>query len=336
MTSKRQSLLTQAATQIRKANSVLLACHLGPDADALGSLLGLTLGLERLGKQTYPVSPDGVPELYRFLPGWERVHAGAPDAARRWDLGIGLDADGAGRLGVVAEAVLAQPVVLDIDHHTSPERYGTVQVVDSTAAATGELVYELLVELGVEVDADIAACLLAAILTDTGSFRFSNVTARTFEIAAALVRAGAHPTPLFEAVYGSRPYESSRLLGRLLSRLEVSDDGLIVWGALTRDDFRETDASSDATEGFVEQIRMVAGGEVAVFCREAASGEIRVSLRSRGAVNVARVAEEFGGGGHVPAAGCTLQPPLADAVRRVVAAVRRRIDEAPASVREGA
>jgi bifunctional oligoribonuclease and PAP phosphatase NrnA len=321
--SKRQEALKQAATRIRDANSILLACHVRPDADALGSLLGLALGLEALGKRVQPISQDGVPPLYRFLPQWQRIRSEATESC---DLGIGLDADGSDRLGTAEAPVLACPVVIDIDHHTGPDPFGDVRLVDPTAAATGELVYHLLQELSVPLTRDIAVCLLAAILTDTGSFRFSNATAETYRIAGALVEAGAHPAPIYEAVYGSRPFAASRLLGQLLCSLKRSEDNRIVWAGLSQEDFRRCEVGTDTTEGFVDQIRIVEGSEVAIFFREDPNGEIRVSLRSRGKVNVARVAEEFDGGGHVPAAGCTLPGPLQEAERRVVEAVKRHLN----------
>lgn len=330
MSEKRRKLVKQATVPIAKASSVLLACHVRPDADALGSLLALSLGLERLGKRALAVSPDGVPEIFRFLPHWERIRTEAPppeEVATSWDVAIGLDADGSDRLGPAEAAVLAARTVIDLDHHTGTDRYGHIQVVDPTAAATGELVYALLAELGVPLTPDIACCLLAALLTDTGSFRFTNVTALTLRIAADLVEAGAHPAPIYEAVYGARAFEASRLLGRLLSSLDRTEDGRIVWGCLSAADFRETGARPDQTEGFAEQLRMVRGAEVAIFFREERSGEVRVSLRSRSRVNVALIAEAFDGGGHPAAAGCTLPGPMAEAVRRVVAVARRFVEE---------
>lgn len=318
----RQERLEQAAAAIRKANSILLACHVRPDADALGSLIGLQLGLKQLGKEVRAVSPDGVPAAYRFLPGWEDV---SNTVKGSFELAIGLDADGSDRLGPAESALLAQPLVIDLDHHTGPDPFGHIQVVDPTAAATGELVYELLRVLGVSITPEIAANLQAALVTDTGSFRFSNVTPNVLRIAADLVEAGGHPGPVYEAVYGTRPYAASRLLGRLLSGLQRSAEGRIVWGALGQSDFRDFGLETSDTEGFVDQIRMVEGNEVALFLREEPNGEIRVSLRSRGDFNVARIAEEFGGGGHVPAAGCTLPGPLQEATRRVIAAAEAQV-----------
>jgi phosphoesterase RecJ-like protein len=322
--------MKQAAEQIRQANSILLSCHVRPDADALGSLLGLALGLKELGKQAHPISPDGVPDLYRFLPSWQwvRTPAGCPKDAS-FDLGIGLDADGSDRLGPMEKLILSLPVVIDLDHHTGPDPFGDIQVVDPGAAATGELVYELLCELGAPLTPEIATCLLAALITDTGSFRFSSTTADSFRIAAALVDAGAHPTPIFERVYGSRPFATSRLLGRLLLSLERSADGRIVWAGLPYRAFQEAGLDTGVTEGFVDQIRMVEGSEVAIFFREERDGEIRVSLRSRGGFNVAKVADVFGGGGHVPAAGCSLPGPLEPAMERVVEEVRRQMHGDP-------
>lgn len=326
MNPTRPNLLKQAAAEIRQASSIVLACHVRPDADALGSLLGLFLGLEQLGKRVTALSPDGVPALYRFLPGWERVQC---SVAGTWDLGIGMDADGSDRLGTAEAVILAQPRVIDIDHHTGPERYGHLQLVDATAAATGELIFELLNELGAEISPEIARCLMAAILTDTGSFRFSNVTPNLFRVAAALTEAGAAPAPIYEAVYGSRPYAATQLMGRLLAGLQRSADGRVVWGGLAREDFAGLGLDGTATEGFVDQMRMVSGSEVALFFRQEEAGEVRVSLRSRGNVNVARVAEEFGGGGHAPAAGCTLPGPLSEAMDRVVKVTLRHLGSAP-------
>jgi phosphoesterase RecJ-like protein len=317
MTATRTERIRRAAQAIRAADSILLGCHVRPDADALGSLLALLLGLEYLGKRARALSADGVPAAYRFLPCWERVQT---TASGPWDLAIGLDCDGSDRLGAVEPLILAAPVVIDLDHHTGPDPFGHIQVVDPTAAATAELVFELLAELQVPVTREIAVNLLAALLTDTGSFRFTNVTPNVFRIAAELTAAGAHPAPIYEAVYGSRPYASSLLLGRLLSRVARSSDGRVVWAGLEDADFTELGADSSATEGFVDQLRMVQGAEVAVFFRAEPDGSVRVSLRSRGA-NVAQVAEQFGGGGHVPAAGCTVPGPLPEAVSRVIAAV---------------
>lgn len=310
----REALLRRAATALTSARRVLLACHVRPDADALGSLLGLALGLEALGKEVTALSPDGVPPLYRFLPSWERVQ---PSAAGSWDVAVGLDADGSDRLGPAEPLVLAQPVVINLDHHPSKPPYGHVVLVDPGAAATGELVFALLRELAAPLTPEVAACLMAALLTDTGSFRYPNVTPETFRIAAALREAGALPGIPYEAVYGTRSYAGTLLLGRLLAAARRSPCERLVWACLSAADFAAAGASTEETEGFVDQLRMVAGAEVAIFYREETGGQVRVSLRARGTADVAGVARRFGGGGHRAAAGCSLPGPLATAAARV-------------------
>ncbi len=315
--------MSQAATRIRTASRVLIACHVRPDGDALGSLLGLALGLQSLGKEVTALSTDGVPALYRFLPHWEEI---VPEANGTWDVSIGLDADGSNRLGAAEGLVLSQPFVIDLDHHGGPRPFGDLQIVDTTASATGELVFELLRELDVPLTTEIAECLMTAILTDTGSFRFTNVTADTFRIASELRACGAAPAPIYEATYGTRSLESTVLLGRFLARAKSAAGGQVVYSSIGFEEFAEVGAPPDATEGFLDQLRCAEGNLISLFLREESPGLIRVSLRSRGAADVARIAAEFGGGGHRMASGCTLFEPIETAVERVVQAAVRHLN----------
>jgi bifunctional oligoribonuclease and PAP phosphatase NrnA len=323
-----------AAKAIRQARKILIACHVRPDGDALGSLCGLGLACEALGKSVTIVSPDGVPPLYQFIPGSERVRTGASGA---FDLGIGVDADGSDRLGSAEALVLGAPVVIDLDHHVGPEPFGDIRLVDPTAAATGELVYELLAELGAPIDGSIAEALMVAIVTDTGAFRYASVTPRTLEIAADLTARGAHPAPIVERVYGRRSFAATLLLGEALARVRRAAGGRLAWTALDCEAFRRAGARAEETEGIVNEIRAIEGVTVAMFLREepppatdgaGASADrgdggplpVRVSLRSGDGVDVAALAERFGGGGHHAAAGCTLPGPLSSAVEALVAA----------------
>lgn len=314
----RDEALAAAAEQIRQSERIVVACHVNPDADALGSLIGMAAGLTGLGKQVTAISPDGLPAAYRFLPGSEILRN---EAEGSHDLAIGLDADGISRLGRAGAILMESPVVINIDHHTGPEPYGDIRLVDPTSAATGELVFELLEKLHAPVDYVVAQNLLAAILTDTGSFRFSSVTGRTMRIAGALIDAGARPEPIYEAVYGTRSYGASRVLGRVLEGLGRSADGRVVWGAIRADDLAEFQVTWEEIDGFIEQIRCVEGSAVAVLFSEVEARQIRVSLRSRGQINVAAMARRFGGGGHRPAAGCTIAATLDDAREQVLAAI---------------
>jgi phosphoesterase RecJ-like protein len=324
--------VAEAAAAIQAARQIVIATHVNPDGDALGSLCALALACERLGKEAARVSVDGVPAMYRGLPSFDRVVTAVP--AGPFDLGIGVDADGADRLGAAEPALLACPAVIDIDHHTGADRYGTIQLIDPTAAATGELVFDLIRALDVPLDPEIAECLMMAIVTDTGSFRFPSVKPRTLRIAAELVEAGAHPAPIVEQVYGQRSPGATRLFGRALERMGTGpltgepgtgaqrrQGGIrFVWSALTQKDFRETGAREDETDGIINELRAVKGADLAMLLRESQDGQIRVSFRAREGVDAAALAARFGGGGHRAASGATLPGPLSEALRRAIEA----------------
>jgi bifunctional oligoribonuclease and PAP phosphatase NrnA len=316
-------LLSQAANEIRKASNLLIACHVRPDCDALGSLLALGLGCEAIGAPVTMVSADGVPAAYRFLPHSERVVTTARGVA---DVAVGVDADGSARLGSAEAAVLAAPVVIDIDHHTGPAPYGNLVLVDPHAAATGEIILELLDALRAPLTREIAICLMAAVLTDTGSFRFSNVTPETMRMAARLIEAGAEPGPIYQAVYEQKSVPALRLAGFALEGLRTERGGELVWAALSQVEFAAAGASDEDTDGIVGHLQGAGGARVAMLLREQAGGEVRVSLRARDATDVAAVARRFGGGGHHAASGCTLPGPLPVAARRLVEAALAALD----------
>jgi bifunctional oligoribonuclease and PAP phosphatase NrnA len=226
--------------------------------------------------------------------------------------------------GLIDQAKRAGKVVVNIDHHPDNRRYGHVNWVDATAAATGEMVYELLTALRVPLTPAIATNLFTAIHTDTGSFRYSNVTTRTFTTAAALVAAGARPELVSQSLYEQRAPDALRWLGVALARVEVSEDGQMAWLALPAEAVPERIVES---EELVNYPRSVASVRVACLLREL-DGSVKVSLRGKGDVDVQRIAAQFGGGGHVNAAGCTVPGPLPEAKRAVLAAVRRAVDGA--------
>lgn len=313
-----------ALEAISGARNIVLACHINPDGDTLGSMIALGTGLEQRHKTVTLISSDGVPAIYSFLPDIERITSATE--RRDFDLAIVLDAGDLSRIGQAHEAVLSAPRLVNIDHHLAAEPFGDVRLVDATAAATGEIVYDLLVALGASITLPIAECLLCALLTDTGSFRFMNVTPRTMEIAAEMLRVGASPNTIAENVFENKAFAAQKLLGRALESLQRTPNGRIVWAHVTRADFMDFDATDEATEGIVNAIRAVRGAEVALFLREMPSGRLRVSLRSRDPFDVSQVAHAFGGGGHRLAAGCTLDGPLAEAEARLVAEVQKSVD----------
>lgn len=316
--------LSDAAAAIRESQSIVLACHVNPDGDALGSLLGLALALIPLGKTVVCLSEDGVPDILRFLPGTELI-AQTTDVPA-FDLALVVDSGELPRVGDTVKSLIARAKhVVDIDHHVTAGAFGDIRVLDSRAASTAEIVYALLETLGAPITPDIATCLFTGVITDTGSFRFQNVTPNTLRVAAKLLEAGAPPAHISENVFENRTFAATRLLGHALSSLSQTPDGKVIWAHITAKDFRDLGATDQDTEGVVNYVRGVRGAEVGVLFREMETGKIRVSLRSRESVNVAEIASRFGGGGHRMASGCTLDAPLAQAEQTVIRAVQEAL-----------
>jgi len=305
----------QAAAAIRSASRIAIACHVHPDGDALGSMLGLGLAIEAgfPDKQVTYLAQDGVPYIYRFLPGSERVLTRSEPLDI--DLAIVVDSGDIVRVGEnIQPLIAAAPLILDIDHHVGEGSFGCVRLLDNRAAATAEIVFELVAELGLPIDKDIATCLFTGVITDTGSFRFMNVTPRTLRVAASLIEFGASPAMIAEQVFDNRPFSATRLMGLALSTLSKSDDGRVVWATVSGEAFEET-------EGFINPVRAVRGAEVGLLFREVQVGRIRVSLRSTDKIDVSKVAAKFGGGGHRMASGCSYDGTLEEAVNALTTAV---------------
>jgi phosphoesterase RecJ-like protein len=316
--------LSEAAAAIGESRSIVLACHVNPDGDALGSLLGLALALIPLGKDLVCLSQDGVPDILRFLPGTEMVVTTTDIPA--FDLALVVDSGELARVGEAVQPLVARARrVVDIDHHVTAGAFGDIRVLDAQAASTAEIVYALLQTLQLPITPDIATCLFTGIITDTGSFRFQNVTPNTLRVAAKLLEAGAPPAHISENVFENRTFAATRLLGQALAALTQTPDGQIIWTRITAQDFRTIGATDQDTEGVVNYVRGVRGAEVGILFREMETGKIRVSLRSRESVNVAEIAARFGGGGHRMASGCTLDAPLAEAEQAVVRAVQEAL-----------
>jgi len=316
--------LSEAAAAIGASRTIVLACHVNPDGDALGSMLGLALALIPLGKDLVCLSQDGVPDILRFLPGTELV-AKATDVPA-FDLALVVDSGELARVGETVKPLIARARrTVDIDHHVTAGAFGDIRVLDAAAASTAEIVYALLQTLEAPITPDIATCLFTGIITDTGSFRFQNVTPNTLRVAAKLLEAGAPPAHISENVFENRTFAATRLLGAALAALDQTPDGQIIWTHITASDFRTLGATDQDTEGVVNYVRGVRGAEVGILFREMEAGPIRVSLRARESVNVAEIAARFGGGGHRMASGCTLDLPLAEAESAVVNAVQEAL-----------
>jgi bifunctional oligoribonuclease and PAP phosphatase NrnA len=313
--------LKQAAEIIRRNQTFLLACHARPDGDTLGSALALANTLRRMDKTALVLSVDGVPDTYTFLPGSEDVVTNTD--RRDFDVSIVPDCDGIDRVGDVIDIVQSSRAIISIDHHSGLFPFGDVQLYDQKAAATAEIVLELIDHLGVAPDVDTAFCLMTAIISDTGAFRFPNVTPRTFLAAARLTAVGVSPSQIARLVYENRSFEATRLFGIALASLAADEKGEIVWSSLYREDFRNAGASDAETEGIINHILAVKGAKVALLFRETPESVTLVSLRSKDSIDVSKVAQAFGGGGHVAAAGCTVDMPIPEAERLVIQEVRK-------------
>jgi phosphoesterase RecJ-like protein len=305
----------------RPPGRALMLGHVHPDADVLGTLMALGLALEARGWQVVYGGPHPAPGALGFLPGIERYRV-LPVIAGRFDVAVLTDCPNPGRTeGLIDQARAASSVVVNVDHHPDNRLYGHVNWIDTTAAATGEMVYRLLVDLGLPLTPAIATNLFTAIHTDTGSFRYSNVTSATFQIAAALVTAGAEPAVVSAAIYERRPTDALHWLSESLARVQVSEDGRVAWLALPSGAVPETFVES---EELVNYPRSIASVRVACLLR-ARGEQVKVSLRGKGDVNVQRIAAKFGGGGHPNAAGFTVAGDLEAVTRDVLAAVREAV-----------
>ncbi len=315
------------ARAIGAAEVIHLASHENPDGDAVGSILALRLILLKLGKTVHAALPHPVPACYLFLEGADAVELCLPSEAP--DLAIALDCDGAQRLAGLRDAILAAPVVADVDHHQGDQAFGDLRYIDPSAPATAAQVYEIAGELGVRVGGPTASCLYCGLATDTGGFRFSNTTPAALHLGAELVEAGADPEDIARRVFTQRPLTAALLEGRALCSLRSLLGGRVLVGSLSRDDFQATGAGPDATEGIIDAFRDVQGVEVAALLKETEPDVWRVSLRAANA-DAQAIAAQFGGGGHKEAAGCTVNGRLEEVETRILGAIERALREAEA------
>ncbi len=314
---------------LRRTRRILVATHVSPDPDGIGSLLAFGMILDRLGAGHTLLSQDGVPYDADFLPGVDRIVTESPSA---FDLAIVLDCSDPQRIGSAADR-LAGSVVVNIDHHPTNLMFGDRNLVDMTALSTCQIVYRLTAELGLSLDEDMAMCLLTGLVGDTQCFRVPSTDRRALNDAAALMDAGADLGAAARGVYGSRPPGHISLWGSVLSG--ASHDGGVVSAEITLAARRAAGVPDDDDAGIVNFLQSTRGTLAAAIFSERADGDVGVSLRSVPGVDVAAVATEFGGGGHRQAAGCTVPGPMADARARVLARLRQATDGASIGRRSG-
>lgn len=309
-------MLREVLNEIGRRDRFLLTSHARPDGDAVGSVLACWQILRRLGKEAQVVMADPVPVIYRPLPFADSI-VQAREIHNRFDAAIILECDSVQRTRLEG---LDGRFLINIDHHSSGRPFAHVNWIDPHACATAEMVYRLARQAGVPISPEIATCLYTAVLTDTGSFSFVGTNEHTFALARELVLCGADPARIAQGVYFSHPTSKMRLLGAALSNLHR--EGNVTWMWVTRELIARCEASDEDCEGLVNYALAIEGVQVSIFFRELADHRYRVSLRSKGEVNVAKVAEHFGGGGHDCASGCSIDGPLSVAVARIMEQLR--------------
>lgn len=309
---------------VDRHHTFLLTTHVRPDGDGLGSMVALAETLRRRGKEVELVIASSLPARYEFLNGGGEIKrfAAATSNWRRAEVMVVLDTGTWNQLGDFAPALresAAAKVV--IDHHQTQDDLGATRLVDASAEATGRLVYEAIRALKEPLSQSAAEALFVAIAMDTGWFRHSNTTAATLALEAELIAAGARPAPLYERLFEQNSLPRLKLTGLILDRLQTAANGRIAYTEVRRSDYEATGATPQDTEDLVNFPRSLTGVEVALFFMEQPRGGVKVSFRSRSRVDVARLAERFGGGGHRLASGATLEGSLEQARDRVLEAV---------------
>lgn len=305
-------MLAEVMKVVEQHDDFVLTSHARPDGDAIGSVLACSQILHAMGKRAEVVLSDRVPVIYQPLPFAEKVRQ-ASEVNGGYGAAIILECDSLARTRLGG---LEGHFLVNIDHHASGKPFANVNWIDPSACATAELIYQFAARAQVKITPEIATCLYAAVLTDTGSFSYSNTSSRTFALAQRLVEMGADPVRIAQGIYFARPFSKTLLMGAALRTLKRC--GTLAWMHVTQEDMQRCQANEEDCEGLVNYALGNAGIEAAAFFREIENGRWRVSLRSKGAVNVSTIAETLGGGGHECAAGCSIEGPLEAATANIL------------------
>jgi len=319
--------IEQIGDVLRTRQSFVIISHVRPDGDAIGSQLALGFSLLAMGKSVRFLNEDGLPESLAFLPGSERIEF-PPDEPLDVEVAIALDTSTRPRLGERAlHAASKASLWLNIDHHISNPGYADINLIDSTSPATGQVLYELITKLGLPFSVETRDAIYVAISTDTGSFQYPSTTARTYDIAADLIRRGLDVGQTNSQTYDELPFRRLELMRALLNTLERSSDGIVAHWELREQTCVDLGLRPEDSEGLIDFIRAIRGVRVAVFFEELPEGKVRVSMRSKDRqLDVCIIASEFGGGGHSLAAGIRMPGPLEIAKARVLGAIQKRVE----------
>jgi bifunctional oligoribonuclease and PAP phosphatase NrnA len=302
-------------TALASATSLMLSAHVGPDGDTLGSMLGLKMALPKRFTQLQRIDcliAGKLPAIYQFMPGMHHVRdvekTPASQLLAQYDVAACVDCGAIDRLGPNQARYEAAKTFINIDHHVSNALFGQINLVDTQAAASAEVVADLLAYLNIPLDADIATCLYVGLMTDTGGFKYKNSSPKVFRLAGQLVEAGADPELIYKHIYDVRPYGQVQLHAYALSHLTWTEDKRLAWAIISRDDLTRFGCDDEHLEGLVESIRQIDTVKMACLFKETRTGNLKISLRSDDhALDVAAILAPLGGGGHKMAAGCSLE-----------------------------
>lgn len=297
--------IEEAIKIIEKSSNIFIASHINPDGDNIGSVLALTLALIKRGKAVFALESDRSPSNLSFLPGFELMKKYDDDMGDV-DTFITLDSSDPDRLGDNILLIDKANHVINIDHHKSNTNFGNINIVDTEAAATGELIFDIIQKLDIDMDKNIATNIYAAISTDTGSFRYGNVNSKTHRIAATLLETGIDLTHINIELYENMSMAKASLFIKTINKLKTYEDGKIAVIKITQDMLEETSTDWEDTEGIISFIRQIDSVEVSCLMKEYEKEETRISLRSKKYADVSLICSAFDGGGHMRAAGCTI------------------------------
>lgn len=323
-------MLSQVVELIENKSNFAITTHVRPDGDGIGSSLGLCWLLRSLGKTAEVIVRDPIPPAYQQLPGASEIRT-IPEIDKSYDAVFVIECSDITRPGIRR---LEKEFTVNIDHHASSEHFGTINWIDATASAVGEMIYNLCKAIGGRVTKEIAECVYMALVTDTGSFHFPNTTERTLKVASELVKVGVKPAQISEAVYNSYPWSRIELMRQVLDTVKRDSTGRVAWMRHTLEMTEKAGAIDGDNSGFVNIPLAAKEVEAVVYMRETFPNAYRVSLRSKDGINVARVAEKFGGGGHKNAAGCRVEGDWDYWEQQIVAAMIEAVEKAHDEIRD--
>ena len=312
-----------AINRIMESKNIYIASHINPDGDNLGSSLALGLALKKIKDEVFLLKVDETPSDYLFLPGIDMIKDFQGD--KEIDLLITLDSSDIDRLGKNKELVNLAKSVINIDHHISNTNFGHINMIDSNASATGELIYKLIRKMDIAIDGDIADCIYTAISSDTGSFMYDNTSSETHEIVAELMKYGVNKKDININLYQNRSLKRTNLFINALSNMEMYFEDKVAIVKVTNNMLEKTGTRMEDTEGIISFIREIGTVELAILLKEFGPNEIKVSMRSKRFLDVAKLCLEFGGGGHIRAAGCTINAPIDAAEELLLDSIKKEL-----------